>query len=216
MSGDRHSVAQNAELINDPQLKAERESLNAVKQAELVELMVETFIDPDRPFKLRPSTILSLQRAAMDGLSSYAGLWRPAGIEIGKSEHTPVGAHLVPELVEGLCDYVNENWNRSAIHLASYCMWRLNWIHPFTDGNGRTSRALSYLVLSVRLGYVLPSSVGYTIPDQIVEKRAPYYEALEAADRAWKGDIVDLAAMEKLLESMLAAQLLSVFQKAVG
>jgi Fic family protein len=59
----------------------------------------------------------------------------------------------VPSLVEELCDYVNDNWESSTpIHLAAYVMWRLNWIRPFADGNGRTSRILSYVVLSIRSG----------------------------------------------------------------
>jgi Fic family protein len=82
-------------------------------------------------------------------------------------------------MVEDLCDYVNGQWTtRTALHLAAYVMWRLNWIHPFTDGNGRTSRAASYLVLCLRLGYLLPGR--RTIPDQIAEDRTRYYKALEA------------------------------------
>lgn len=104
-------------------------------------------------FKLRSSQILSLHREALQGISSYAGNFRPGDVEIDGSRHDPVGAHLVPELVEDLCDYVNDNWNTaSAVHLASYVMWRLNWIHPFADGNGRTSRILSFVVLSVKIG----------------------------------------------------------------
>jgi hypothetical protein len=45
--------------------------------------MVEYFLHPDRPFKLRPSQLLHLHRIALEGISSYAGNWRPAGIEIG-------------------------------------------------------------------------------------------------------------------------------------
>ncbi|MCW5980475.1 MAG: Fic family protein [Bryobacteraceae bacterium] len=64
------------------------------------------------------------------------------------SRHRPVGAHQVPEMVEDLCDYINENWGRrNALHLCAYVMWRLNWIHPFTDGDGRTACAASYLVV---------------------------------------------------------------------
>ncbi|HET9282483.1 MAG TPA: Fic family protein [Candidatus Angelobacter sp.] len=58
---------------------------------------------------------------------------------------------------------------KSAIHLAAYVIWRLNWIHPFADGNGRTSRALSYLVLCTRLGERLPGTV--TIPDQNIAQQ---------------------------------------------
>jgi Fic family protein len=68
------------------------------------------------------------------------------------------------------------------IHLAAYLMWRLNWIHPFADGNGRTSRIISYVVLSIRAGAILPGTP--TIPDQIVDNRKPYFDALDAADLA--------------------------------
>jgi len=45
-----------------------------------------------------------------------------------------------------MCDHINENWAKlSPLHLAAYTLWRMNWIHPFVDGNGRTSRAVSYL-----------------------------------------------------------------------
>lgn len=73
-------------------------------------------------------------------MSSYAGNWRPAGIEIKGSKHQPVGVYLVPEEIEHMCDYVNDNWEKSSpLHLAAYALWKLNWIHPFTDGNGRTA-----------------------------------------------------------------------------
>jgi hypothetical protein len=89
-------------------------------------------------FKLRPSLILSLQREALAGISMFAGNYRPAGVAIEDSKHEPVGAHLVPELIEEMCDYLNERSEQSTpIHLAAYLMWRLNWIHPFADGKGR-------------------------------------------------------------------------------
>ena len=50
-----------------------------------------------------------LHREALAGISSYAGNYRPAGVEIEGSKHQPPGAHLVPEFVEELCDYVNEH-----------------------------------------------------------------------------------------------------------
>lgn len=213
--GARHSIPLSADLVTDPEEKAKRESLNAIKQAALVQEMVEAFIQPGRPFKLRPSTLLTLQRVALDGLSAYAGNWRPAGITIAGSKHTPIDAFLVPEEIERLCDYVNENWEKeSPIHLASYVMWRLNWIHPFVDGNGRTSRAASYLVMCIRLGYFVPGL--NTIPDQIISNREPYYDALDAADEANRDGSIDLSKMEALLTDLLAAQLMAVFNSAKG
>lgn len=113
-----------------------------------------------------------------------------------------------------MCDYVNANQSvASGIHLAAYVMWRLNWIHPFTDGNGRTSRIASYVILCISLRSVLRGK--NTIPDQIVDNRTPYFEALEAADEAYKDSgRIDLTRMEDLLEGMLAVQLKSMIEQA--
>jgi len=210
---ERHSKALEIELTSDPTEKARREAENGLRQFDEVLEQINYWLEPERPFKLRPSAILSLHRRALEGISSFAGVFRPGGIEIKGSKHLQPGAHLVPELVEQLCDYVNDNWTKaSPLHLAAYTLWRMNWIHPFVDGNGRTSRAVSYLVLCVRLGYVLPGTT--TIPEQISRKKDPYYKALEAADTANAQGKFDLAEMEKLLESLLAAQLVSVINAA--
>jgi Fic family protein len=111
-----------------------------------------------------------------------------------------------------MCDYVNDTQGKPPLHFAAYLMWRINWIHPFAGGNGRTSRAVSYLVLLAKLGQILPGT--NSIPEQIVQNRDPYYAALDAADLAWKNGQLDLSVMEKLLAQLLANQLLGVYQAA--
>lgn len=214
----RHSHAHNALVVSDAYEQAKVEASNSLRQADRVRDYVLQTID-GRPFKLRVSIILDLNRCAIEGLDAHAGNFRPAGIGIGQSDHTPPDAHLVPELVEELCDYINENWcEKTGIHLASLAMWRLNWIHPFTDGNGRTSRAISYMVLCARERMLLPGK--QTIPEQIVTNRKPYYDALEAADTrflATEEFTYDLVSeLEHLMSDMLAAQLTSAFDGAVG
>jgi len=210
---ERHSKALEIELISDPEQKARQEAENGLRQYDEVIERINYSLQPERPFKLRPSAILSLHRRALEGISSFAGVFRPGGIEIKGSKHTPPGAHLVPELLEQMCDHINENWTKlSPLHLAAYTLWRMNWIHPFVDGNGRTSRVVSYLVLCVRLGYVLPGTT--TIPEQISKNKDPYYQALEAADKANASGSLDLTEMERLLESLLANQLVSVLDSA--
>jgi len=212
---ERHSQAFEAESTKDPIEIAKLETRNGLQQFDAVIEMIEYFLHPERPFKLRPSHILQLHRAALRGISSYAGNFRPADVEIKGSKHRPVGAHLVPEKIEELCDYVNENWKvKSPIHFAAYALWMLNWIHPFTDGNGRTSRALSYFVLCVKLGYRLPGP--QTIPDQIARDKNPYYDALEASDQALKEGKMNLSQLEEYLSGLLAKQLLSVHKQATG
>lgn len=217
MSSDdqiRHSKALDAEIVSDPEEIAKIEARNGVYQFDAVTEMIEHFSNPERKFKLRPSHLLHLQRIALEGLSHYAGNFRPAGIEIGGSRHKPPGAHIAPEEVEHMCDYINDNWDKSSpVHLAAYALWKLNWIHPFTDGNGRTARAISYLVLCLRLGYNLPGT--NTIPEQISNDKKPYYKALEAADAAWESKKIDLSELEDLLSALLANQLVGVHEQAM-
>jgi Fic family protein len=207
----RHSRALEPDLIADPQQKAEAEAKNGLRQYDVGIRIIETAIERGTAeFKLRPSTMLALHREALTGISSYAGLWRPAGVEIQGSKHSPPGEHLVPELVENMCEYVNERWREAtAIHLAAYLMWRLNWIHPFADGNGRTARMTSYVVMSIKIGRVLAGTP--TIPEQIVGNRVPYFDALDEADEACKK-----GGINELLAALLAEQLMSIYRLAGG
>jgi Fic family protein len=210
----RDSRALEPDLITDPLARAEAEARNGLRQYDHGIKVIQSALERGS-FRLRLSLILALHREALADISMYAGNFRPAGVQIQGSKHEPAGAHLVPELVEEMCDYVNEHWEKSTpIHLAAYIMWRLNWIHPFADGNGRTSRILSYVVFSIRAGALLPGTP--TIPDQIVDNRTPYFDALDAADEAWKAGTLDLAKMEELLGSLLARQLANFYQSVGG
>ncbi|MEM8657173.1 MAG: Fic family protein [Pseudomonadota bacterium] len=215
----RHSEAESASLLTDKLARSKKEAANALIQTDRVREHILQCIDRGGLFRLRPSTLLDLNRCAIEGLDAYAGSWRPGGVKINKSSHEPPEGHQVAELVEDLCDYVNKVWEgSSAIHLSAMVMWRLNWIHPFTDGNGRTSRAASYLVLCAKEQLLLPG--GYSIPEQIVENRRPYYSALEDGDKNFEhyGELNRsvVPIMEELLSGMLAKQLAAQHKKAVN
>ncbi|HWS72776.1 MAG TPA: Fic family protein [Thermoanaerobaculia bacterium] len=207
VADDRHSVAGEPEIISDPVERAHRETRNGLVQAEEVLQWVETFTAGDRPFRLRPSLILGLHRTAMDGVTPLAGTWRNGPITISGSAHAPPPAFLVPELVEDLCEWVNDHWaSKTAVEISAYVMWRMNWIHPFVDGNGRTARAVSYLALCAHLGYRLPGTK--TIPEHIAGNKEPYYAALEQADNTNLKPLIDYVT------DLLARQLLDVFESA--
>jgi Fic family protein len=216
VAGDRHSKAETAPVLTDPDEIARREAENGIRQFNLaLEIIREHVKDADRPFRLRSSIILRLHKAALDGLHPLAGTWRNTPVTIGESRHQPPHEAFVSEEAELMCDYVNDHWNDiSAVHLCAYVLWKLNWIHPFSDGNGRTARAVAYVVLSAKLDSLLPGSP--TIPDQIAGDKTPYYEALESADQALKENKIDVSALEKMLEGMLAKQLLSAAKEASG
>jgi Fic family protein len=175
--------------------------------------IIRSYLEPGRSFALRPSHVQHLQAIAVDGIEQEPGVFRRSAVGIHGAAHQPPDAFRVEGLVVEMCEYINDNLHeKSPFHLASYLMWRHNWIHPFTDGNGRTSRMLSYVVLSITLGYELPGAP--TIPEQIQNDRTGYFRALEAADEADRRGELDVSVMEGMLKAMLAAQLLSVIDAA--
>lgn len=212
----RHSEAASAFLIPDADERARREAENGLRQFDFVINLVQRYLAERWKFALRISTILGLHRDALLGVHALAGNFRPSTVEIKGSRHIPPDAWQVPLLVEELCDYVNDNWDISTpLHLAAYVMWRLNWIHPFADGNGRTARAVSYLVLCMKMGGRIPGT--RTIPDLIAENKKPYYDALEAADERWASrQEIDLTQLEEALGNLLAEQLVSALEEASG
>jgi hypothetical protein len=88
----RDTAALEPELITDPQQKAEAEALNGLRQYDFAVKWVYQALDR-QPFKLRPSLIYSFQREALQGISAYAGITRPASVEILGSKHAPL-AHI--------------------------------------------------------------------------------------------------------------------------
>jgi Fic family protein len=215
---ERHSRPGKAEPLpqRTPEELAAIEARNGLRQFDrMVELIDQCTGTKGPRFRLRPSTVMELNRYAVEGLVEAPGAWRFVPITITGSRHAPPDHLQVPVEIDEMCEYVSSYWgDRSPIHMASYVMWRVNWIHPFVDGNGRTSRAISYLVLCAKLGYRLPGTK--TIPERIAQDKRPYYQALDHADKAWSTGRIDVSEMERLLEAHLAAQLAEIQQQAIS
>lgn len=98
-----------------------------------------------------------LQQLAIEGIYPCGGTYRDARtiIRISDSEHVPPEAAFVSSHMQELLDRINDR-RYPALERAAYALWRLNWIHPFRGGNGRTSRCVAYLILCIDLGLMMP------------------------------------------------------------
>jgi Fic family protein len=88
--------------------------------------------------------------------AQHAGVLRAEQNWIGGNNYTPIGADYVPpppelvrELLEDLCRFCNDD-KLPAVAQAAIAHAQFEMIHPFVDGNGRTGRALIYIVLRER------------------------------------------------------------------
>ena len=131
------------EIPTDRDVIAAIEAANALRQFDRVVEIIDESIRPDAEFKLRPSLVSQLNKLATDGTNPHPGVLRFVNVKILGSKHNPPPPDHVPPLVDEMCEYVNDSRDKSPIHLAAYLLWRINWIHPYGNGNGRTARATS-------------------------------------------------------------------------
>lgn len=103
-----------------------------------------------------------------------------------------------------------EMWEKSdAITVAAYALWKINWVHPFRNGNGRSARTFAYACLCLKFGFWLPGSE--TIIDLIMKDRAPYEAALKHGDDTFAtSGAADLDPMKQYLVDLLTKQLDSI------
>ena len=101
-----------------------------------------------------------------------------------------------------------------AVDVAAYALWRINWIHPFSDGNGRTAIAFSYACLCLKLGALLPGRK--TMIDMITAEPGRYVAALNLAHQGVTGPSgePDLSAMKAYLDELLLHQMQTATAKA--
>lgn len=120
--------------------------------------------------------ILQIHALILQGIDrENAGRYRSVPVMISGSKHTPPPPYVVPEKMQEMMDFYNENMETMhPVELASEMHERLVYIHPFADGNGRTARLLMNLIL-LQNGYPIAILKGDT------ENRLKYYEALETA-----------------------------------
>lgn len=160
----------------------------------------------ERRFPVNSDFLCELNKRAVVFLCRHPGEIRQCPVGINNSSHCPPNHEDVVPLLKDMFSYISKNWDSaSALHLAAFGLWRVNWIHPFEEGNGRTARAFSYFILCAKLNLLLPGN--NIIPQQIRNNRSPYYAALSAADKAHNTGEFDLSALESYLSELLTNQL---------
>lgn len=187
----------------DPDLYNALLEKNLVRQYDLLANFIEIGLRQG-PTSIDKYALWALNHAAVAGISQFGGRFREEPIYVGN--HIPPHFQTVPDLMDRFISFIHENWdNLTAPQMAAYGLWRLNWIHPFIEGNGRTARAVCYYLLCVRTGKLLPGRK--TVPERIRESREPYVAALRDADRHWAQGNLNLTLMEAYIAGLLEDQL---------
>ncbi len=162
----------------------------------------------ERRFPVNRDFLCELNKRVVTYISPHPGEIRRCLVGINNSNHIPPDHADVSDLLSAMFSYIERQWDdATAVHLSAYALWRINWIHPFVEGNGRTARALSYFIICAKLNMLLPGK--NIIPQQIRANRSPYYAALAAADEVHKRNqgAVDVSELESYVNTLLTVQL---------
>lgn len=119
---------------------------------------------------LTPDAVLAMRAALMHGDERHTpGIWRREAVWIGTDASSPIGATFVapdwprvPGDMEDLMLFARRN-DLPALAQAAIAHAQFETIHPFTDGNGRTGRALLQAMLrghGVTANVTVPVSAG--------------------------------------------------------
>jgi Fic family protein len=147
---------------------------------------VATSIGPARKYQFTIETILEIHRLTTERLlpEDVSGNFRPRQVVIknsqtGQVSYMPPPAVEVPYLVEDLVNWINSNeaFDCHPVLKAGIIHYELARIHPFTDGNGRVSRAVATLVMFLD-GYDIRKF--FSLEEYFDENPMDYYLTLQA------------------------------------
>lgn len=171
--------------------KSMREHLEAINHVEAIGYIKQLM---ERNFPFNERELLSVHNLILRGIiPEDAGRYRRVQVMIKGSSHMPPQPFIVPKEMEDYFIWYSENKGKlHPVILAAEMHERLVTIHPFIDGNGRTSRLVMNLIL-LQNGYVIANIKGD------YDSRMSYYQALETAQTSGNKEdfLLFIAQIEK-------------------
>lgn len=194
IEGNTLSEEEVTDIINGKNIVAPLREIQEVKNA------IKVY---DEFHNLNPFNEKDLLRAhgiMMMGLTDDAGKYRKGGVGVYSEKgvvHMAPPASRVPELMGSLFE-----WTRTAKDnlLIRSCVfhYEFEFIHPFSDGNGRMGR----LWQSLLLGQLNPIFSHLPVENMVYSNQQEYYDAIARSTKAGEcGPFIDFM-LEEILKSL--------------
>lgn len=174
-----------------------KDHLEAKNHQEALEYLYD-LIEKDKKNTFSENLIRSLNQIVQQNIDKdWAGRYRNSGVIIGGADHKPPEALEISRLMRNLIDWVGDNEKKMhPVELAAILHHKLVYIHPFFDGNGRTSRLVMNIILM---------QSGFPLVIVLKNDRKRYYQTLSSADKGEYADFVNFIAraVERTLDIYL-------------
>ncbi|MGX6960178.1 MAG: Fic family protein [Rickettsia endosymbiont of Pentastiridius leporinus] len=198
IEGNTLSIEQVTDLINGKRVLAPKKDILEVKNA--IKLYADLALFD--PFSLE--SLLKAHEILMQGLIADNGCWRKGKAGIFKGNelvHLAPPANRITSLMQNLFDFIrpkNDIFDDiSGIIKACIFHYEFEFIHPFSDGNGRIGRLWQQLLLMQTNKTFEYISVESLIRNNQVE----YYNALRECDKLGESTLF----IEFMLDQIVAA-----------
>jgi Fic family protein len=188
------SLEQVTAVINGKRVLGHPREIQEVKNAFAAYEMLET-LDP-----LSEKDLFKTHNLLMSALADETGRYRSGGVGIMKGTklvHIAPPASRVPGLMHDLFSWL-ENTDAHPLIASSVFHYEFEFIHPFTDGNGRMGRLWQTLLLSLwrpMLAYLPVETV-------ISSKQEEYYHVLGKSDKQADSTVFIEFMLNAILESL--------------
>jgi Fic family protein len=162
------------------------EQLREIDNIDIAMSQLEDTVQPGEP--LSEHLLRGLHATTVDGLTREGdrtpGAYRGGAVTIAQADHQPPDPVQVPGYMTELVAFINRadapKYDLMKVALAHH---RFAWIHPFSNGNGRVVRLLTYALL-IKYGFQV-NTVGRLLNPAAVfcADRTRYYAMLAEADQ---------------------------------
>lgn len=125
--------------------------------------------------------MLKAHHCMMEGLCPRAGAFRSGGVGVfagDKLIHMAPPAHMVPTLMQQLFTWLTTAEDHLLIKSCVF-HYEFEFIHPFSDGNGRIGR----LWQSMILGKLHPAFPQLPVENMVYASQSGYYKAIEESSK---------------------------------
>lgn len=219
IEGNTLTIEQITAILDDKRVLAPEKDILEVKNAIEAYQQLELY----KPYSL--SSLCKAHKLLMSNLVSNAGKLRTTGVGIIKGSeiaHVAPPAYLIKSQLQELLDYIKKN---NDLLLIKSCVfhYEFEFIHPFTDGNGRMGRLWQTVIL--RQQY--PVFEYLPIETLIKNQQADYYNILAKCDKQGESTLFIefmLTIIDQALEELLSSQpvnlksedRINLFQSIIG
>jgi Fic family protein len=170
------TLEQVKDLINGKWVQGPPSEILEAKNAFEIYEQIYTY----NPYQL--DDMLKAHEVLMKGLTQEAGMFRRGGVGIyagDKLVHMAPPAHLVPTLMQSLVKWAQDASFTHPLIKSSVFHYEFEFIHPFSDGNGRMGRMWQSLLL-----YQWNPVFAWIPVETLIKKRqSEYYDVLGKCDQ---------------------------------